>query len=122
METWRPNAVTSESQPSAGHSADDSAEQLRFERRAFDRWPASGVADVYHMGGTHFGEAVAIKLIDYSNEGLGGCTQQPIDPGSTVSIGYRAPGTPAQQGVVTRCLPVGDGYCVAIQFQLRQAA
>ncbi len=95
---------------------------LRFERRTCDRWPLAGVATVCRLGGERFGETTALKMLDYSEEGLGAICQSPIEPGAIISVAFRAPGQPSRQGVVLRCLPCGEGYHVAIRFERRWAA
>ena len=82
-------------------------ESLRFERRQHDRWPITGVATAWRLGGPRFGETATLKLLDYSTGGVGALSDQPIEPGAVVSIGFRAPGCPPEYGVVARCLPCG---------------
>ncbi len=98
------------------------AAPLRFERRAVDRWPLAGAATACRLGGERFGDTTALKMRDYSEEGLGAICRSPIEPGAIISVAFRAPGQPARQGVVLRCLPCGEGYHVAIRFERRWAA
>lgn len=98
------------------------ADPLPFDRRLRDRWPADGVAKVFHVAGERFGEVHTLKLIDQSHECLGARCAWPIEPGTIVSIGFTAPGAAPRRGVVVRCAPCGDGYRLAIRYELRQAA
>ena len=95
---------------------------LRFERRRFDRWPQSGVAAAYGAAGEHFGQRYVLRMLDESEAGMGARTNRAIDVGTVVSVAYAMPGYPVRSGVVVRCLPCGDGYRVAIRFDLRLAA
>ena len=95
---------------------------LRFERRRHDRWPAHGLARAYGTAGDEFGKRYTLTLIDESTEGMGARSDQPLAPGTVVSVGFAAPGHTAKTGVVLRCRPRGDGYHVAIRFETRLAA
>lgn len=114
------NPVDTET-PSAAGAVTDSG-PLRFERRQSDRWPAGGLAKAYRIAGERFGEAYTLRMIDSSRDGIGAMCSWPLEPGSVVSVGYPAPGYPVQTGVVLRCLPCGDGYRLAIRFDLALAA
>ena len=100
----------------------DAPAPLRFERRAHDRWPVQGVATAFRVAGERFGQMQALKMIDYSWEGLGASCPEPLEPGTILSLGFQAPGYVAKRGVVLRCLPCGDGYRVAIRFDSLLAA
>ena len=95
---------------------------LRFERRRVDRWRLDGHATAFVLSGDHFGHMQELQMIDYSSDGLGAVCDGPMPPGAEVSIGFSAPGHAAKRGRVIRCLPCGEGYRVAVQFQLRLAA
>ncbi len=95
---------------------------LRFERRSEDRWPLSGVAEAHRLGGDRFGEAAVLRLLDCSDECLGATCDEPLEPGTAVSVAFRAPGQPVRPGVVVRCLPCGAGYRVAVRWERRLAA
>jgi len=100
----------------------DACEPLRFERRQCDRWGLEGVATVFELAGDGFGRMHTLKMLDYSEGGLGAVSDTVIPLGSTVSIGFQAPGYIAKRGVVMRCAPCGHGYHVAIGFEQRLAA
>lgn len=100
----------------------DAPAPLRFERRANDRWPVQGVAKTFRVAGERFGEMQVLKMIDYSWDGLGAFCPEPLEPGTIVSLGFQEPGYMTKRGVVLRCLPCGDGYRVAIQFESLLAA
>ncbi len=95
---------------------------LRFERREQDRWPLAGVATAFEVAGAGFGRTHTLRMLDYSDVGLGAVTETVLAPGTTISVGFQAPGYGARRGQVVRCLPVGDGYRVAIAFERRLAA
>ena len=95
---------------------------LRFERRLNDRWPAHGVATAHCVAGEQFGRRYTLRLADESDDGLGGRSDRPLDPGTLVTVSFAEPGCPVRNGVVVRCLPCGDGYSVAIRFEMRMAA
>ena len=95
---------------------------MRFERRCADRWPLAGVAAAYGAAGENFGQRFVLRIVDYSDDGLGARTDRVIDPGSIVSVAFAEPGHPIRTGVVVRCLPCGEGYRVAIRFETRLAA
>ena len=97
-------------------------EPLRFDRRRHHRWRVPGAATAFRLAGERFGERHELRDLDYSQDGLGAISPSVLEPGTIVSIGFRAPGYPGQRGVVLRCLPCGEGYRVAVQFELRLAA
>lgn len=95
---------------------------LRFERRRVDRWPLAGLATAFCVSGDDFGAMHELRMLDYSVDGLGAVCHQPVCPGTEISIGFSDPGYLAKRGRVIRCLPCGEGYRLAVQFQLRMAA
>ena len=101
---------------------DVQAGPLRLERRHVDRWPVQGTATAFCISGDIFGRMHDLRLLDYSDHGLGAVSDSAIDPGTIVSIGFQAPGYAARRGTVLRCTPCGEGYRVAIQFEWRRAA
>ena len=90
---------------------------LRFERRLCDRWPVEGVAVAFETGGDGFGSRHALRLIDESDGGLGVFADDPLSPGTAVTVSPSQPGHPLRHGVVKRCLPCGSGYRVGIVFR-----
>ena len=95
---------------------------LRFERRQSDRWTIDGVATAFELAGEHFGRTHALRMLDYSDAGIGAISDTVMSPGTAVSIGFQSPGYPARRGTIARCLPCGDGYRMAIVFEGRLAA
>lgn len=95
---------------------------LRFERRGIDRWQLKGIATAFRLSGDRFGAMHDLRTIDFSHDGLGAISDAVIEPGTLVSIGFQEPGYAAKRGIVLRCMPCGDGYRVAIQFEARMAA
>jgi hypothetical protein len=81
-----------------------------------------GAATAFRLAGEEFGVMHDLHMRDYSHGGVGAVSGEPIEPGTVVSIGFQQPGVIARRGVVRRCVPCGDGYNVAIQFEMRQAA
>jgi len=102
--------------------SDQEHNPLRFERRDVDRWPIEGVGTAFRLSGEKFGQMHDLRMLDYSDDGLGAISDTVIDPGTIVSVGFQAPGYIAKRGTVLRCTPCGEGYRVAIQFQARLAA
>ena len=100
----------------------DELAPLRFERRGVDRWPTQSAATAFCLSGECFGQMHDLSVTDYSSDGLGASSETVIQPGEQVSIGFQAPGRIAKRGTVLRCLPCGNGYRVAIQFEARLAA
>lgn len=101
---------------------EDPPAPLPFDRRRNDRWPTDGSARAVLLDSENFGQMKQLALLDYSTGGLGAICSSPINPGTTVSIGYNSPGAGIQRGTVVRCLPCGNGYRVAIRFECRLAA
>ena len=95
---------------------------LRFERRSVDRWRVSGVATAFCLGGEQFGAMHELSVLDYSLDGLAATCNTVIQPGQSISIGFQSPGYPAKRGTVLRCMPCGQGYRIAVQFEARMAA
>ncbi len=98
------------------------SDALAFERRETDRWPVEGVATIFHLGGESFGQMHTLKMLDYSNDGVGAICPDPVTPGSLVSIGFQSPGYPAKRGSVVHCTPCGEGYRICIAFEFNLAA
>jgi hypothetical protein len=95
---------------------------LRFERREVDRWPMESAATAFRVSGDGFGQMHDLRVLDYSDYGLGAVSHTVIEPGTIIAIGFQNPGYHAKRGTVLRCMPCGDGYRIAVQFQLRMAA
>ncbi|MHC5022321.1 MAG: PilZ domain-containing protein [Planctomycetota bacterium] len=95
---------------------------LKFERRRAPRWPLSGRATACRLGGYEFGRLQDLRLMDYSDGGIGALSDSPLAPGTMISIGFEPDQLGSRRGVVRRCLPCGRGYHVAIQFDRRLAA
>ena len=95
---------------------------MPFERRWSPRWPVDGQATVLRVAGERFGETHELTLLNLSGGGLGARCDMPIEPGATVSVGFAQRDQLARRGTVTRCVPCGNGYEVAIQFELGLAA
>ncbi|NNM25548.1 MAG: hypothetical protein HKO59_06115 [Phycisphaerales bacterium] len=80
------------------------------------------MATAFELGGDGFGRTHSMTLVDYSPAGMGAVSQSPIAPGTAISVGFQSPGHPARRGAVSRCLPCGHGYRVAVVFEQRMAA
>jgi hypothetical protein len=100
----------------------EDAPTYRFERRRADRWPVRGVAIAHLTSGQRFGERCTLRLHDESADGLGATCDHAVPPGTPVTLGFTDPGQPILNGVVVRCLPCGDGYRMAVRFEMRLAA
>lgn len=116
--TWDDN----EQFGSVRENVGDAPAPLKFERRTSDRWPADVAGTAFELGGHSFGHMHPIRVIDYSDGGLGAMCDSPLTPGSMISIGFASPGMYAKRGTVLRCVPKGEGYRVSIQFEARMAA
>ena len=92
------------------------------ERRQSDRWNTQGVATAFCVAGERFGEMYELHMLDISAEGMGATCDEPVPPGSLLSIGFEAPGYLAKRGEVLNCKPCGHGYRVAIRFSSLAAA
>ena len=95
---------------------------LRFERRRHERFTVPGEVTAIRIDGERFGERHDLKMLDYSPDGLGAISPTVLEPGAMVSVVFQAGEQPALRGLVLRCLPCGNGYRVAIRFELRRAA
>lgn len=75
---------------------------LRFNRRRFERYPASGeaVAVVEHGGGR---VVAGVELADSSATGLGFFSPSPAPLGERVEIYFNGQPLPGRAGVVRRC-------------------
>ncbi len=69
---------------------------MRFERRCADRWPLAGIAAAYGAAGDNFGQRFVLRMIDFSDDGLGARTDRAIDPGAIVSVAFAEPGHPVR--------------------------
>ncbi len=95
---------------------------LRFERRRHERFTLPGEVTAIRIDGERFGERHGLKMLDYSPAGLGAISPSVLEPGVMVSVEFQAAEYPPRRGVVVRCLPCGNGYRLAIRFELRLAA
>ena len=109
----KPACTTPETQPDR---------PFRFDRRRHARFTLPGGVTAIRVAGERFGERYGLKMLDYSPEGLGAISPAVLEPGAMVSVDFQVTDQPARRGVVLRCLPCGDGYRVAIRFELRLAA
>jgi hypothetical protein len=117
--TWNDKTIPDESQLAA---VCDEMSPMKFEQRQCDRWPADFAATAFELGGNSFGHMHQIRVVDYSDGGLGAISDTPIAPGSIISIGFASPGMSAKRGTVLRCTPCGNGYRLSIRFEERLAA
>ena len=108
MEDWR--------------EGEDPLAPLPFDRRRNERWPLEGSGRAVLLDSEHFGQHRELDLLDYSPGGIGAICSLPIHPGTIVSIDLAAPLHAFERGTVVRCFPCGNGYRVAIRFELRMAA
>ena len=95
---------------------------LRFERRRSTRSTITGTAEVQRIGGGRFGQSHRLVLQDYSDGGLAARSDTVVEPGTLVWIVMDCPGASGRRGVVRRCVPCGNGYRIAVQFDLALAA
>jgi len=95
---------------------------MRFDRRGADRQAIEGRAQAFECGGEGFGRTHDLRLIDYSPIGVAAICDTVLTPGTAVTVGLEPIGGGTRRGVVTRCLPCGNGYRVAIRFEQRLAA
>lgn len=93
-----------------------------IERRENDRWNVHGIATAFCLAGERFGEMYELRMLDFSEEGMGATCDNAIPPGSVISIGFQAPGFLARRGEVLHVQPCGDGYRLAIRFDSLAAA
>lgn len=103
-------------------STTDPPAPLRFDRRQHDRWPLDGAATAFELASDSFGRMHDLRMRDFSHHGMAAWSDTAIAPGTTVSVGFQAPGCLARRGVVLRCLPCGRGYEMAVAFEQRMAA
>ncbi|MEM7227673.1 MAG: PilZ domain-containing protein [Planctomycetota bacterium] len=94
----------------------------KFERRQSARWPTQGQATLFRLDSMRFGDMVELSVQDYSHGGFGGVSQEPLEPGTLVSVGFSMPGTVARRGIIVSCRPCGHGYRVGMRFEQRMAA
>jgi hypothetical protein len=103
------------------HDSEDRG-PFKFERRHSERWQMDTLATAFRVTGDSFGMMHDMQVLDYSHGGMSCTSEDWIEPGTEISIGFQQPGIIARRGIVRRCEPNGDGYRLAVQFLLRQAA
>ena len=86
------------------------------ERRCAPREAMSGAATMFCLGAGHFGEIHPMRLLDYSYDGACLVGEEPIEPGSRITVGFESTRCLAGRGVVLRSESCDDGYHVAIRF------
>jgi hypothetical protein len=92
----------------------------RFDRRCAARVRGTETLAMHESAGAGFGRRHVVTIDDRSAAGLGGVSQTPIMPGTSVILA--APGAIARAGTVVRCHPCGAGYRVGIALSRRRAA
>ena len=107
--------------PNTG-DAHQSPAVLPFERREIDRWPLHGTLVCHEAAGADFGRRHVFRLIDGSEEAVGALVDEALLPGTTLVVSGLGASGPPRTAQVIRCVPVGDGYRVAVRIARRLAA
>ncbi|MAE64409.1 MAG: hypothetical protein CMJ18_09065 [Phycisphaeraceae bacterium] len=87
-----------------------------MEHRQRNRWPQQGSASAFCLSAHRFGEIHDLRMLDYGEGGMGALSQQPIEPGAPVTLGFDG-GYTAARGVVVACTPVGQDYRLSFRFE-----
>ena len=93
-----------------------------MDRRQQDRWPLNCAATALCIQGDHFGQMLLLHTIDTGHGGMGAVSEEPMAPGTSVTLGFESPDYRARHGVVVASSSLGDGYRLAIRFEERLAA
>jgi hypothetical protein len=94
------------------------ARQLR-ERRRNERWQVESAATGFCLEHARFGEIIEMTTVDYSRGGIGAIAEVPIEPGTTIAVGFESRSCPAARGTVVRCERDPRGYRVGVRFDDR---
>lgn len=97
-------------------------EVFKFERRSSPRHEVEGVATAFCLDGERFGDVHDLTLVDYGAGGIAALCDRPLDPGTSISLGFADQRRLARRGVVKRCQPCGAGYRIGVQFLMGLAA
>lgn len=97
---------------------------LRFERRKAERFETIGAVDAVRMGPTDQlrEPRIALRLIDESVTGAGFGSATPLSPGTQLEVRIGPAGAPWKSGRVVRCIAMGGGYRVGVEYGRRLAA
>lgn len=89
------------------------------ERRRSDRWCVESAATGFCLEHARFGEIFEMTTVDYSPGGISATSDAPIEPGTTLAVGFESRSCPAARGTVVRCEREPSGYRVAVRFDDR---
>lgn len=110
--------------------AQDSTHQdtLKFERRQTHRRVISGRVTSLQQSANpslQHNKICSLQLLDISDAGLGAIVDNPIEPGSPISI-FFPPHGPEQgfdrHGQVVRCVKREHGHQIGVRFTIKSAA
>lgn len=125
------NALRRDATPRAGAAAHDDNENVRnypLERRDNGRHTISGRATALVSSGDPLDahkRITSLQLLNMSDGGLGALAQEPIEPGSRITIFFPPHGPEKGMdlfGCIVRQSPRDHGYEIGIRFQQRLAA
>ena len=88
-----------------------------FARRKSSRRRLGGIATAFELSGGHFGGMHTLRLIEYSDGGVGGITDALVAQGTLVTVGFQSRQCMAHLGRVVSCVPFEDGYHVGVAFK-----
>lgn len=103
-------------------------DSLKFERRQTHRRVISGKVTSLQQSADpdlQCNRICSLQLLDISDAGLGAIVEEPIEPGSPISI-FFPPHGPEQgfdrYGQVVRCVKRDQGHQIGIRFTTKSAA
>jgi hypothetical protein len=88
---------------------------FKVERRQQPRWQVPGTASMLALG-SGLGAMLELDQLDGSPWWIGGSADEPMNPGTRVSVGFSDPSARPAQGVVMRCERKGARYRIAVKF------
>jgi len=101
---------------------------LKFERRQTHRRVISGKVTSLQQSanpGEQSNRICSLQLLDISDAGLGAIIDQPIEPGSPISIFFPPHGPELgfdRHGQVVRCVKREHGHQIGVRFTIKSAA
>lgn len=87
-----------------------------------EHWDLPGCATAFCLGGDIFGTMANLTELRYGPDGLIATSNEPLEAGCNVSLGFEAHGYTARRGEVIACRPHGEGFRIAVRFEHRLAA
>ena len=97
-------------------------EGLKITPHVIEGIEVSGIVTIFRLGGESFGEMNELSNLREHEGRLSGISEQPVEIGSLVTIGWEDPTRIACQGVVALSMRTANGWRITIDLNSALAA